>query len=294
MPDQDSQGQGGASELATFGEELRREREIRGISLKEIADATKISRRFLDAIERNDHMTLPAPVFTRGFVREYARYVGLNTEEIVDRYNHAVALDDRIEKPPQVQKYPVTPPKDIAPKPSPKRGIPLVFAGIDRNIIAAFLTIIALSAVAWWAIQYRQTQERVEDRAVETVPPVATRTASTVVPPPAPPTPAVPDDTRLRLAIEVLDDSWVELEADGETVVNTTMSAGERQTFEATDAFRFRRIGNAAGLRLVLNGAEIPRLGDDGEVIRNRVFDREMLEQLRAADAPAGAPSTRS
>ena len=50
MPDQEPQGQGGASELASFGEELRREREIRGISLKEIADATKISRRFLDAL----------------------------------------------------------------------------------------------------------------------------------------------------------------------------------------------------------------------------------------------------
>ena len=291
MPDQEPQGQGGASELAAFGEELRREREIRGISLKEIADATKISRRFLDAIERNDHMTLPAPVFTRGFVREYSRYVGLNTDEIVDRYNHAVALDDRIEKPPQVQKYAVTPPRDIAPKPLPKRGIPLVFAGIDRNLIAAIVTIIALSAVAWWAIRYRQQQERAEVGA-ETVP-ITTATTSAVVPPIIP-APATPDDSTLRLAIEVVDDSWVELEADGETVVNTTMSAGERRTFEANEAFRFRRIGNAAGLRLLLNGAAIPPLGADGEVIRNRVFDREMLEQLRAADPAAAPPATRS
>src|SRR6187549_3112870 len=101
MPDQEPQGQGGASELASFGEELRREREIRGISLKEIADATKISKRFLEALERNDHRTLPAPVFTRGFVREYARYVGLNAEDMVNRYNYAASQDDRIEKPPQ-------------------------------------------------------------------------------------------------------------------------------------------------------------------------------------------------
>src|SRR5213595_3255468 len=100
MPDQDGQPQPPPhSELASFGEELRREREIRGISLKEIADATKINRRFLEAIERNDHHTLPAPVFTRGFVREYARYLGLNAEEIVGRYNFAAAGDDRIEKP---------------------------------------------------------------------------------------------------------------------------------------------------------------------------------------------------
>src|SRR5258708_19018254 len=86
------------SELATFGEELRREREIRGISLKEIADATKISRRFLDAIERNDHRTLPAPVFTRRLVPEDSRYLGLNAEEAVHRYNYAAAGDDRIHK----------------------------------------------------------------------------------------------------------------------------------------------------------------------------------------------------
>ena len=67
MPEHDPQPY---SELASFGEELRREREIRSISLKEIADATKISKRFLEAIERNDHRTLPAPVFTRGFIRE--------------------------------------------------------------------------------------------------------------------------------------------------------------------------------------------------------------------------------
>src|SRR4051795_2814783 len=96
MPDQEPQPQ--ASELASFGEELRREREIRGISLKEIADATKISKRFLEAIERNDHKTLPAPVFTRGFVREYARYLGLNSEEMVNRYNFAAVGDDRIEQ----------------------------------------------------------------------------------------------------------------------------------------------------------------------------------------------------
>src|SRR6184192_4617576 len=92
------------SELASFGEELRREREIRGISLKEIADATKISKRFLEAIERNDHKTLPAPVFTRGFVREYARYLGLSSDDMVNRYNYAAAGDDRIEKSPHLER----------------------------------------------------------------------------------------------------------------------------------------------------------------------------------------------
>jgi len=274
MPDQEPQGQGGASELASFGEELRREREIRGISLKEIADATKISKRFLDALERNDHRTLPAPVFTRGFVREYSRYVGLNAEEMVNRYNFASATDDRIEKPPQVEKYPQTPPRDISPKPPRKRGIPPAYARVNRNLIATAFIAAALAAVAWWAVQHRRFGEEV---AAE--PAVVSTSTATV--PPLVPKPAA-DDSTLHLAVEVVDASWVELEADGKTVISTTMEKGERRTFEATEAFRFRKIGNPPGLKLTLNGAVIPPFEDDGKTIRNRVFDRQELEKIRA------------
>jgi hypothetical protein len=288
MPEQEPQGQGGASELASFGEELRREREIRGISLKEIADATKISKRFLEAIERNDHQTLPAPVFTRGFVREYARYLGLNSEEMVNRYNYAAASDDRIEKPPQIEKYPQTPVRDITPKPPPKRGIPPAYARVNRNAIAITFIVIALAAVGYWAVQYKRDR----DAAAEVAPLVAA-TSSAAVPPALQPAAAPADDSNLRLAIEVLEDAWVTLDADGKTVVNARMTKGERRTFEASDAFRFRTIGNAAGLRLTLNGAVLPALGEDGEVIKNRVFDRKALDEVRAG-AAAAQPQTQS
>src|SRR3954468_13237450 len=120
MPDQEPQPQ--PSELASFGEELRRERGIRGIWLKENGAATRVSKRFLDAIERNDHNALPAPVFTRGFVCEYARYLGLNAEEMVNRYNYAAAGDDRIEKSAHLDR--LTPKPSETPVPPPKRGIP--------------------------------------------------------------------------------------------------------------------------------------------------------------------------
>jgi cytoskeleton protein RodZ len=286
MPDQEPQGQGGASELASFGEELRREREIRGISLKEIADATKISKRFLDAIERNDHKTLPAPVFTRGFVREYARYLGLNAEEMVNRYNFASANDDRIEKPPQVEKYPQQPVRDISPKPARKRGIPPVYARVDRNALFAVLIAIVLAGVAWWAVQYRRS----EPDAAADPGPIVTATTSTTVSAaiPSPPKPAATDDSMLRLVVEVIDDSWVSLDADGKSVVNDELRKGDRRTFEASETFRFRTIGNAAGLKLTLNGALIPTLGDDGEVIKNRIFDRQALTRIR--DENRGAP----
>src|SRR5687767_14932404 len=141
-------------ELASFGEELRREREIRGISLKEIADATKISRRFLEAIERNDHKTLPAPVFTRGFVREYARYLGLNSEEMVNRYNFAAAGDDRIEKSDHLERL-------VHPEPPPepkKTGIPPPYARVDRNVYLTLIIVAALAGMTWWAVAAKRSR----------------------------------------------------------------------------------------------------------------------------------------
>ena len=59
-----------------FGEYLRREREMRGVSLEEITTATRISIRFLQAIENEELSKLPGGIFTRSFVRTYARYLG--------------------------------------------------------------------------------------------------------------------------------------------------------------------------------------------------------------------------
>jgi len=284
MPDHDPQEQAGASELASFGEELRREREIRGISLKEIADATKISKRFLEAIERNDHKTLPAPVFTRGFVREYARYVGLNADEMVNRYNFAAARDERIEKPPELQKYPVTPVRDITPKPPAKRGIPPVYARVSRNALALVLIVAALVAVALWAVRQKRFEIDSFIESPAAVPPVTTQAVT--LPPAATTAQAPPgDDSRLRMTVEALDNSWITLEADGETVLNAELERGQRREFEASDRFRFRTIGNAAGVSLTINGTPIPALGEDGEVIKNRVFDRKVLEEIRTPGA---------
>src|SRR5436305_10579716 len=202
MPDQDGQPQAAApphSELASFGEELRREREIRAISLKEIADATKISKRFLDAIERNDHKTLPAPVFTRGFVREYARYLGLNAEEMVNRYNYAAAGDDRIEKSAHLDRL-VAPPVVIPVK--EKKGIPPPYARVDRNVVLLIIIAVALIGMAYWALRFkREARAEAIDQATQTT--NTSATAATIRPPKPIPssTPAPPADDLLHITI---------------------------------------------------------------------------------------------
>lgn len=278
VPDQEPQTH---SELASFGDELRREREIRAISLKEIADATKISKRFLDAIERNDHKTLPAPVFTRGFVREYARYLGLNAEEMVNRYNYAAAGDDRIEKSAHLER--LTPKPSDAPVAPPKRGIPSPLARVDRNIYVFILVTVALAAVIWWAVARKREARSDETRPVAV--PAATskpRHAPRALATPAENAAATAQDAVLHLTVDMNGNSWIQLEADGASVFNDEMRRGEHRVFDAKNEFRFKTIGNAAGPRLTLNGVEIPPLGREGKVLHDRVFNRKTLTEVPA------------
>ena len=265
MPDQEPQAY---AELASFGEELRREREIRGISLKEIADATKISKRFLEAIERNDHRTLPAPVFTRGFIREYSRYLGLNCDEIVNRYNFAAAGDDRIEKSIQLERL-------AQREPAPKRGIPPAYARIDRNVWILLLIVAALAAATYLAIEHKRSlAEAARIEAAMAAPrPKVVKVPAPVPPPPAP--------EPMRLTIDVDRASIVVLDVDGKEVLNEKLRRGDHRAFDGMDTFRFRTVGNAGGVRLTLNDAALPPLGEDGEVVHDRVFGRDDVRKAQ-------------
>jgi cytoskeleton protein RodZ len=72
--------------MSSFGETLKRERELRQISQREIAEATKINLRYLDALERDDFRHLPGGVFNKGFVRAYAQFIGIDPETMVMAY----------------------------------------------------------------------------------------------------------------------------------------------------------------------------------------------------------------
>src|SRR5215467_11770795 len=104
--------------MGAFGERLRREREMRGISLNEIAESTKISRRHLESLENEDFDSLPGGVFNRGFVRAYARFVGIDEEQAVADYNAV-----RHEPEPVPDQFPlevhVKPDRELNPKRSP-------------------------------------------------------------------------------------------------------------------------------------------------------------------------------
>jgi transcriptional regulator with XRE-family HTH domain len=83
------------SDHQTFGPRLRRERERRGISVATIAAATKVGADLWEGLERNDFSRWPAGIFARAFIRDYARVVGLDPEELVDEFCRLFPVGDR-------------------------------------------------------------------------------------------------------------------------------------------------------------------------------------------------------
>ncbi len=83
------------SDKHTFGPRLRSERERRGITLDTIAAATKVSADLWEGLERNDFSRWPSGIFARAFIRDYARAVGLDSDEVVDEFCRLFPIGDR-------------------------------------------------------------------------------------------------------------------------------------------------------------------------------------------------------
>jgi cytoskeleton protein RodZ len=122
-----------------FGAKLRREREMRGITLAEISESTKISRRCLQALEDEQFDLLPGGVFNRGFVRAYARFLGLNEEQAVADY---VAASN--EQQPPDDKFPldITQKKSESPALNPRRSlVPVLLALVALVLVVSGWTV---------------------------------------------------------------------------------------------------------------------------------------------------------
>jgi cytoskeletal protein RodZ len=104
--------------MPTLGEELRQKREQRGVTLAEISEATRIGTRFLKAIETDSFSILPGGIFTRSFIRAYAKYVGMNEDEAIALYLQQVN--------PPTPDQPATP--EDPPPAATKRSTPTLIA----------------------------------------------------------------------------------------------------------------------------------------------------------------------
>jgi cytoskeletal protein RodZ len=135
--------------MSSFGEELRRERELRGIPLREVAEATKVNLRYLQALERNEFEHLPGGVFNRGFVRAYAQYIGVDPDGMVDAYlleEQAQASKGKARDRDSFlrSRAPAEPEPDDGSRPQPRRGIPTVLKWSLLALATAALVVAAV------------------------------------------------------------------------------------------------------------------------------------------------------
>ncbi len=137
--------------MGSFGENLRREREMRGITLAEIAQATKISARMLSAIESGREDQLPGGIFNRSFVRQYARYLGLDEERVVTEFEMAQDQSPEGSRKPDVLSAEAL---AAVREPDSTSGATESAPGRARLIFAAALGIAALGVAGWktWTI----------------------------------------------------------------------------------------------------------------------------------------------
>jgi cytoskeletal protein RodZ len=258
--------------MATFGENLRRERELRGISLHEIAEATKISARFLQALEQDRFDVLPGGLFRRTFVRQYAKHVGLDADRVVAEFLYTQGSETGTR--------------------APGRRPFAIPSG-------ALTAVGALALLAWLALPWG-TAGRHEPVATATAPPTSFPTEH-VYPPAATPQPTAiaaseapsvsvqPKDDGLVLTLSANQDCWVSVTVDGESVLDRVLTPGETQTLEAHGEIVLS-VGNAGGLSFRVNDRPGVPLGKSGEVKKNIVITRQNLPTL-IEEPPAGKPN---
>lgn len=248
--------------MASFGETLRRERELRGITLREIAEATKISVRFLHALEEGRVDVLPGGLFPRAFVRQYALHVGLDPERTVAEF-----LFTHGESAP--------PARALSPPPR----------GASRPGLAA---LVAVAVLALGLVALREVRQppppppaTAANVRATSAPPVTLPT-DRVYPPPAPSAgPAAAPAAGMVLALQARQNCWVAVEADGVRVLDRVLAEGESQTLNARSEIVLS-VGNAGGIAIQLNGRPGVALGREGEVRRNIVITPQSLPSLQA------------
>jgi transcriptional regulator with XRE-family HTH domain len=235
------------------GAKLRDARERRGISLRQIAEATKISVGALEALERNDISRLPGGIFTRAFVRSYAAQVGLDPETAIKEFMAEFPQDS------VTAGHPLT----------AQTGDHDTFES-DRQVAFAFVKLAAISAPLAVVVLYFATF-RHPAPAAPPASPVVTATSDARPAGLSGPTTssgqgARSAQDRLLTGITALGGSSVWIVVDGQLVLDREMRPGEFQMFDVrTDLIL--KTSDAAALMVTLNGVEARPLGGQGDAV---------------------------
>lgn len=289
--------------MSELGSWLRQAREAKRLSLEDVERETRIRAQFLAALEEEDFSKLPGDVYARGFLRNYARFLGLDPQEALQRYKALLAQPNNAEMG-SAARLSLDEPVEV-PLMEPARS--------PARAVAVILLVIALAAVGWWyfatigrdnlppflsgiltpigaqpsptmqAVLGTSTQEALGTPPAEASPvPSPTSTPS---PPPSPtstqtPTPTPKVYRGVEVQVEIIAASWMQVTVDGVRVFVGTLEPGEKRTWEGQESVALR-VGNAGGVRVTVNGEPLGLLGAVGEV-----KDVEWVRQGGPASVP--------
>lgn len=260
-----------------IGDLLRRERERQNLSIKDIEKATSIRALYIDAIEKGEYKTLPGEVYAKGFVRNYANYLKLNANEIVNAFNEEMhpqeelqesagsssAEEERQEQSSERNREEYRGPKitslESYPMEKKSHGVRNALMVAAAVFVVAFAALIAFGgdeepsapaprAKTQTAQQQKQSQKQTE----------------------AAPKPAA-DGVEMKLSFT--DRCWTEVVVDGKTEFEGTAEKGKVLTLKGKDKVRITA-GNAGALHYSLNGKDMGAIGQKGEVVE-KTFTKE-------------------
>jgi cytoskeleton protein RodZ len=250
----------------SFGEILKREREMREVTLNEVTVATRIPPRFLEAFEREEWEKLPGGVFNRGFVRAIARYLGLDEEHLLSEYDLAYGE----------QKSSTVPLVDRPIPSAPKWMVAVAALGI----LTVVAVVLAGGVYGWRRYAAHRALKRAATAAAAAPQPADAQrhvSGERAAPSALPASPGAPASAgtaasasapgaprRLDLSVSTSDVTRVRVVADGRVVLDARLPAGETRHLSARNQFVVSAAHPSAVL-LDLNGQAMPQLGSGSE-----------------------------
>ena len=261
--------------METLGEYLKTQREARNITLEEVSKVTKIRRTILEAIESNRHELLPPGVFTQGFLKTYAFYLGLDESEVVKRYHEA--LEGRDVKGVKGESCGQQRPKKVL---SPTRVL-VLFAVFVLALTVWFFLLpqgekgifvlkkspqksttdsIKLLPITKPEIPEEKGEEKVvrEENELDFSGKSADRSGVKET--------KEVEAEQMVLRVLSTEITWIKLQLDRDEPFEVLLRADESFKVKANEKFNLR-IGNAGGVELFLNGRALGSPGKRGEVI---------------------------
>lgn len=265
--------------MSGIGQELRKHRETRNISLDEMSSATKIVRRHLEALEEDRLERIPGGFFLKAMIRTYASYVGLDPEEVIARYRAAGLVGAPPETPAETTQGTLS---FVW-----KKSLLFWTMAVAAVLVLAFAVILILKPSGRGSGRTGPSTA-VQAEQYKLLPPVTPPSASE----PAPAAEEKKPDG-LSIIFTFNEETWLQVYADGLLVVDGLFEPGRQVQANAAGEILIH-IGNAGGVTFTLNGKPGRGLGLSGQVRRNiRITlenSRDFLAEPTGTPPPPQAP----